>query len=175
MPKKRKSIPVKPVINNREEAEAVLGEIAALKIEANGHKQKIDEATAAAAAIHDAPIAAALAQIDVKTDQLEAWAIANPEAFAGKKTLEMIRGTISFRKGNPSVKQVRGVSVESTLELLDKDGGEYVRTTTEIDKEGILKAYADALLDDEELAAYGLKIVQSEKFHVDPKLETNNA
>jgi len=171
---KRISKSVTPVITSKEEAESVLGEIAKLQIEIDGHLQKINEATNAARIKHEAPIAAATAQLDVKVEHLKAWAKANPAEFGDKRSIEFLHGTIGYRKGNPSVTQIRGHTVDETIETLKADAPHFLRTKEEIDKEAILAADAKKELEDGELADYGLQISQSEKFYVEPKLETVN-
>jgi len=175
MSKNRITKSVKPVITSKEEAEATLGEVAKLQIEINGYVQKINEAINAARIEHEAAIAAASAKLDVKVLHLGTWAKANPSEFGDKRSIEFLHGTIGYRKGNPSVTQLRGHTVDETIETLKIDAPEFIRTKEEIDKEAILAADAKGELEAGELADYGLQISQTEKFYVEPKLEAVTA
>jgi len=124
---------------------------------------------------HEGPVAAAKAELKVKLDHLETWADANPEVFGNKRSLEMMHGTIGWRKGNPSVKQLRGHTVAETIKTLAEKAKQFIRTVLEIDREAILAAHSTDMFKDDTLKTYGLQVTQDETFYIDPKLENQDA
>jgi len=103
-------------------------------------------------------------------EAIEEWATLHPEAFDGKKSLELIAGKIGFRTTPPSVKTLRGVREESAVELVAKSEHSvaYIREVQEIDREAILADVAAKNLTDDQLKAVGLRIVRDETFYIDP-------
>lgn len=94
--------------------------------------------------------------------------------FPDKKSIETPLAVVGFRKGNPSVDRVSSKLTwkEIVQRLLGLAwGADYVRDgDPELDKERLL---ADApKLQPEQLAVVGIKIVQEERFYIEPKPET---
>jgi len=106
---------------------------------------------------------------------LKEWAVANPEEFGGKKSLEFLHGMLVFRTGTLSVVQLRGFTEEDSIEILMENGSEYIRTKEELDREAILRAVSNGEFAADELARCGLKVEQRESFKVEEKLETATA
>lgn len=111
------------------------------------------------------------ADIDAMADvfaDIQSWAILNKEErFSDAKSMQAAGATIGFRKSPPSIKQMRGVKADHSIERLrGLAGDKYVRTIEEINKEALLA-------DQKELGATfftkaGLVVDQDEKFFVDP-------
>ena len=73
------------------------------------------------------------------TKSLEEWAEANPDTFAGRKSLEWTDGTMGFRLGQPTLTKARTVSWETVLESVsDVLGDQFIRITSELDKRAII-------------------------------------
>ncbi|MGQ0738261.1 MAG: host-nuclease inhibitor Gam family protein [Bacteroidota bacterium] len=108
-------------------------------------------------------------QKDGHFEVLQAYAEANPEMFADKKSLEFTHGNIGFRTGNPKLVTRKGFKWPAVFELVKEKLGRYIRKKEEVDKEGLLadrKALGEAKLKE-----VGLEVAQDESFYVDPKLE----
>ena len=118
---------------------------------------------------------AALTQIadDMKplADALEEWAELHPEAFAEKKSLELVAGKIGYRCSPPAVKTLPKVKEESAIRLIEAEEcyrEKYIRMLAELDREAILASYACKEVCDETLKRLGLRVVQTETFYIDP-------
>lgn len=105
--------------------------------------------------------------------ELEAWAEADAPNWGKKKTVATAYGSFGYRVSQPAVILVKKVarSFKAALELVEKRLPTYVRTVSEIDKEAILAADRDAVLDTRELRECGLEVRQVEEFW----LESNAA
>jgi phage host-nuclease inhibitor protein Gam len=102
------------------------------------------------------------------TKSLEEWAEANPDTFAGRKSLEWTDGTIGFRLGQPTLTKARTVSWETVLDKVgDVLGHEFIRITSELDKRAIIDQRD--ILKPEDLDACHIAVVQEERFFVEPK------
>lgn len=111
------------------------------------------------------------AEIKSKTELLERWASANPQAFGERRSIDLPRAVVGFRLSNPSVKPTKGMGIADIVEhLLREPGGDrFVRMAKpELDKPAIL-AEREALSD--LFARCGIKIVQEERFFIEPKSE----
>jgi phage host-nuclease inhibitor protein Gam len=78
---------------------------------------------------------------------------------------------IGFRTGTKSVKQIPGVKVDHSVELLKDGRPDWTRTKTEIDKERILADLAAGVEDENALHPFGLRIDQAETFWVEIRRE----
>jgi phage host-nuclease inhibitor protein Gam len=102
-------------------------------------------------------------------DTLQAYAMENrEEMFSKRKSLEMVHGTFGFRTGTPSIKQMKGFTVASSLNLALTYAPDYVRTKQELDKASLI-INRDQLV--EVLPQIGVYIDQTETFFVEPKKE----
>ena len=105
--------------------------------------------------------------------EVERFCIVNKDAFEKSRSKNFIHGIVGFRSTPPKTALLnRKYKWETVLELLKKlNLVKYVRTKEEIDKDAILASYASKEIDDQKLAAVGLKIDQDEKFFIDIKWE----
>jgi phage host-nuclease inhibitor protein Gam len=112
--------------------------------------------------------------IDYRLALLEAAAVANPEQFEAKKSVEFLSGTIGFRTATPSLKTIAKWTWDRVLTYLrDHKKEEFFETSWRINKEAIL---ADReKLGKKGLAALGVKVAQPESFYAEPKLEKSDA
>jgi phage host-nuclease inhibitor protein Gam len=103
---------------------------------------------------------------DEHFELLQAYAEANPDLFATKKSVDFTHGVIGFRTGQPKLQTRKGFKWPAVFELVKEKLPSFIRKKEEVDKEGIL---ADRATID--LKSIGLEVVQDETFYVNAKLE----
>ena len=115
------------------------------------------------------------ALINATAEDLQAWAVANPEEFGKKKSIELLAGTLGFRTGTPKLALLnRRWTWDLVLAAIEQLGFQFTRIKTEVDKEAILSFVAEA--SDKEavtakvLTPIGVKVTQGESFFIEPKL-----
>lgn len=157
-----------PALTTRDDAEARVHDFA---VAANQRATLVAEMDARILEIKNQfqdQIAAADAQMKAAADDLEAWAIANPAEFAGKKSIEFLDGFLRFRTGTPKLALLnRQWNWDSVTAAVARLLPNFVRNKPEVDKEAIL-GQRDELA--EYLPGVGLKVVQDEGFTVEAKL-----
>ncbi len=92
------------------------------------------------------------------------------ELFSKKKSMETTHGVLGFRTGTPGLKQLKGFTVASSVNLLREFAPEYIRTKEEPAKDKLI-ADRDNEGMAELMAKVGLKVTQDETFFVEPKKE----
>lgn len=92
----------------------------------------------------------------------------NPEIFpAGKKSLALAAGTISFKIGDISVTLKKGTTTEKVIELArGMKLGEIVRVKEEIDKKTVKDLIDEEKITDDILKQLGLVVNQSENLTI---------
>lgn len=103
-------------------------------------------------------------------ERLELYAMQNKDLFTLKRSQEFTHGWLGFRTCPPSVKTIKGFTMESVKNLLKRIAPNYLRVKEEVDKDTLL-ADADKL-GVEKLAEFGLKVSQDEIFEVTTKKES---
>jgi phage host-nuclease inhibitor protein Gam len=157
-------------IATRAEAEQVINEmaeianyVARLNAEMDAHLIRIKEQ-------YSPLVSARQNQLDARAGELEAWAIANPDEFGKKKSIEFLNGTLGFRTGTPKLSPLnRKWTWELITDAVARMLPNFIRNKPEVDKAGII-AQADELA--EFLPSVGLKVTQGETFYVEPKITT---
>lgn len=156
----------------RDEVDQLAGDVAAASIAIDGItaalNKRIDELRAACAE----DLGRLTAERDAKSEQLERWATAHPEEFVRARSIDLTRAVIGFRMGQPTVKRAKGITEADAIEnLLRHEGGDqFVRLgKPALDKEAIIKE-RDGLGD--MFKTCGLRIVQDERFFIEPKKDT---
>ena len=158
-------------ITGREDLENVLGQYATAVIDGDALKAEMEQKIAEIRADYEGRAAEiGRRQEDLFAD-IEAYLLGNPQEIPeGRKSLELLHGTVGFRTGNPTVRLPRGVDEAEVCQDLKGAGlGGYVRTREEVDRAAVLAA------DDptrESLAAHGVKVTQTkDRFFVEVKRE----
>lgn len=158
-------------ITGREDLENVLGQYATAVIDGDALKAEMERKIAEIRADYEGRAAEiGRRQEDLFAD-IEAYVLGNPQEIPeGRKSLELLHGTVGFRTGNPTVRLPRGVDEAALCEELRCSGfPEYVRTREEVNREAVLAA------DDptrESLAAHGVKVTQTkDRFFIEVKRE----
>lgn len=157
----------------REEAEALVGEIAALKNFEAQTKAMMDQRLQEVRQEYEVQLASANNDLVVPLLRIQAWAEANPDLFEKTKSIEMLHGRVGWRIGNPTLKPASGFTWAKVLERLKALGhAVFIRTVDEVDKEAILSARENLL--DGDLRQMGVKVVREESFFVQPKATTTD-
>jgi phage host-nuclease inhibitor protein Gam len=156
------------VVATRAEAEKLLGEIAGDTAALNALKAELDSELTAVRQQFEGRIDHLAKQIEQKSGLLQQWAEGSPEEFAGRKSLDLLHGRVGFRTGNPKLKTLAGWTWERVLGAIREA---FVRVKREVDKEGLIAAYAEGKLGDSDLRSIGVRVVQDEAFFIEPKLE----
>jgi phage host-nuclease inhibitor protein Gam len=154
----------------REAAERVVGEIARLTIQADALRAEMDDRLRTIRGEYEPRLVRLQDEVDRALKVVKFWADENPEAFGGRKSLELIHGTVGWRTGQPTLRTLSGWTWERVKEALAATGMlEWIRTKSEVDREGIIAARASFGADG--LRAIGLRVTQAETFFVEPKRE----
>jgi phage host-nuclease inhibitor protein Gam len=166
-----------PIITTRDEAEALVGEIALVTLNQIRTTAKMDQEITAVRQKYEGNLAAYSEDLKTKTDTLRAWAEACPDQFPkGRKSIQFVQGTIGFRTGTPKLALLSRLwnwdRVHKSLIALGL-AKDYLRTKEEIDKEAIIAAASKNTDKDGAAlacAAFGTKVIQEESFYVEPSI-----
>lgn len=110
---------------------------------------------------------------DKSFEVMQTFAMENKDdLFSKKKSLESAHGVIGFRTGNPKLKNLKGYTWASVINLAKEFLPEYIRTTEELAKDKLL---ADREVPEvaELFPKIGVTVVQEESFYVEPKKESD--
>ena len=171
----KKSIDIKGAIESREDREKARGEFAQARLALEGARLEKEARLKEAREEFEAVEPALKAAVEAPFKQLELWARIHPEAFDGRKSLELVQGTIGFRTGQPRVVLPRGCDEAQLCAELQGDGlGRFVRMVPTLDREELLRcARSDAPEDSawpERLSkGYGIRVSQAERFYAEER------
>jgi phage host-nuclease inhibitor protein Gam len=158
-----------PAIQSREQMERLVAQICELTICRDVATAEMDKRILTIRQEYETTLARYQEDLDAKMTLAQAWAEANPTEFGGKKSLEMVHGTVGFRTGMPRLKLLAGWTWDRVKEtLLQGNFKDYIRTKQEVDKERLL-AERDQIGD--AMGKIGCRVVQDEPFFVEPKRE----
>lgn len=159
-------------INSWEDAEGVLRRLAELRMQ-------VRQATAEYNEREQARRAQLTAEITPKNDQIESlelglreFVLVHRSEFEKTKHRVLTHGIVGFRTDPPSIKQIKGFTVNAVLKLVkaSKWAWRFVRTKEEINKEEVLAALQAKDVTPDDLAPLGLQRVQEEQFYYELKL-----
>jgi phage host-nuclease inhibitor protein Gam len=155
-------------IETREEMELLVEKITRATITRDGLMAEMDEGLTDIRARFEPQITAYGQEIGAAMKQAQQWALAHPEEFGDRKSIEMVHGLVGFRTGTPKLKLLSGWTWEKVLEFISVNQlMDLIRTKKEVDRELIL-ANRDCIKP-ETLKQIGIKVVQDEAFFVEPK------
>jgi phage host-nuclease inhibitor protein Gam len=166
-------------LETRDDAELCLGELALITLNQIRTTAKMDAELAAVRQKYEGYLSQMAEELKKKTDDLHAWADANPDQFPkGRKSIVFTHGTLGFHTGPPKVALLnRAWSWKKVLSKLITLGGEYIRTKEEVDKDSILAHYSGKsngfttrvpALTAADLAERGMRVRQEESFFIEP-------
>jgi phage host-nuclease inhibitor protein Gam len=167
-----------PMITTRDEAEAVMNDLALAVNKQRKIAARRDNAILKINDEYATDLADCETTITAKSDTLRAWAESQPEVFPkGRKSLTLLAGTLGFRTGTPKLAVLsRAWNWDKVLAMLQSlKHSAYIRTKTEVDKDAILGAHSqstDKPATEKGFATFGCKVIQEESFFVDPDLTT---
>lgn len=156
----------------RETAERIVREIAELSLEERELKNELDRSILAAREKCGPRLNQIAETVKEKAALVQAWAESDPEAFGKIKSFRFPAGKVGFRTGTPKLKTLAGWTFARVLDKLKELpwGAAFVRIKEEIDKEGMLNAYASQTLSESEIRSVGTRVVQEESFFIEPDL-----
>jgi phage host-nuclease inhibitor protein Gam len=164
-------------IQTRDEAEAIVNEIAITTINLLRHSNNMDRELEEVRRGYQCGLTQFTETLKEKTELLRAWAEANPTEFPkDKKSIKFVSGTLGFRTGTPKLALLnRKWSWDRVLKAIMSLGmaDQFIRTKEEVDKDAILSSAAQNPDKDGATlacAAFGTKVIQEESFFVDPTL-----
>ena len=158
--------PSVPVVQTREQLEAVLENIAQMRRDHDELWREREKEIAAVREKYQPSLSDTERCLDLETSWAETWARNHPEFFGADRSLTCGQVTISFRAEPPRIERAsrrwNWSRIAATLAETGW-GKRYLRTPpSEVDKEAIA---ADlATLSPVELRNAGLKIIQGERF-----------
>ncbi len=156
----------------REDMEATVRELCLASIRLDETQARMNEELARVRERYEPDLAALSEQHKDLFAQARAWSDAHPEQFASRRSLALVHGTMLYRKGQPALKTLTGVTWEKVTALLKQMMPEYVRTKTEPDKAALLEARRE--IGEENLRTIGLRVDQAERFDIEVNKEAVN-
>lgn len=176
----RKSKTISTTISSREDLERRLGDyaettarIAEVEAQMNLEISKIrEEFEGRVSDLKDAA--------DAVFDDLNAYASLHPEIFsAGRKSIDLMHGTIGFRTGQPRLSMPRGKTDDDLCRsmLALPAVACFIRRINVVDKSAVIGALTSDNPSDSKavLDSIGFRVTQAERFFVDPKYEELDA
>ena len=159
-----------PTIRTRDQLNAVVENIVLLRLEqAELDRAQADE-IAAIREKYRAPLTEVDRYLQMETAWVEAWARQNPGEFTRERIIDCPHARVGYRVMAPRVERAsrRWTWTEAALALAETEWGRrYLRAPEpEVDKEAILADLATLSTDD--LRQAGIKIVQGERFFIEP-------
>lgn len=155
------------VVQTREEAEARMNHLAEFTNTRIAVVAQMDAQILAIKKDHEEHIAQLDGLIKQAGDDLETWALANPELFEKPKSLALLSGTLGFRTGTPKLALLSRWNWKQVTAAVEQLLPNFIRNKPEVDKDAIL-GQRDELA--EFLPSVGLKVTQAEGFFIEPKL-----
>ena len=160
-----------PTITTREEAETVMNDLANIAVNQRKLVNRRDAEVLAINSKYESGLAECALALAEKSETLRAWAEATPDCFPkGRKSLELVSGTIGFRTGTPKLALLsRAWNWDKVLTAVQTYLPAFIRSTPAIDKEALLGQRDEPTLQ-MGLKMCGMKVNQDESFFVEPKL-----
>jgi len=163
--------PAAPVIQNRRQLEVLLENIAQLQRERDELHQQLEDELAAVRLKYRPPLDEMESFLDKERSWAENWARANPGQFGADHVLACSSAIIGFEPAPVRIERAsrRWTWSRIALTLAGLPWGKtYLRIPPpEVDKDALL---ADlAILSPEDLRTAGMKIIQAERFFIEPR------
>lgn len=104
-------------------------------------------------------------------ENVRVWAEARKARdFSKVKSMQLANGIIGFRKGQPYLKPIKGITWEKITNLMRKLYPAFLRVKEEVDREALLSAKDEIGMDG--LKDLGLIVHQEERFFAELKTES---
>lgn len=164
----KKTAAVVPTPRTRAEMEALVGQIARLKIQEAAETVAMDKEIAAIKQQHEDALCAIDDELKPLLAAAETWATSNPDQFGKNKSVSMLHGTIGFRTTTPKLEPLnKKWNWKTITEAVCRYLPAFVRTKPEVDKEAILGQRDELAYI---LPTVGLRVTQTESFFVEPEM-----
>ena len=169
--------PSVPILTTRQQAEDCMNRLARNFADKQVECGKMDVEILAVKEKFSDAIALLDLTIQADAQSLETWATANPQEFPkDRKSLALLAGTVGFRKDTPSLQPLNKTFTWARIlaTITAKKWRRFIRNKPDVDREAIL-ARSGTLEKPTKfqrtiLPLLGLRVVQEEKFFVEPDL-----
>lgn len=167
---------IKPVeIENKEECVELINEISRLELERRKQELELKRQIQKIQDEIGPGIVALQELIEGKVARVSAYLDTHSAVMfkKGTKSGETALADFGFRIGNPTLSTAKKWKWDDVIKALKLDDlmKAYVRTKEEVNKDLIKADYAADKITPEMLAAFGMKITQSESFWIEPKAD----
>jgi len=166
----------KPTIADWSECDRVLGEVRQMDILAKQFEARKDEAVQAAAKAFDNDLACLADERKPKALAIGRFCTKHRKEFGDAKSKQLDNGVVGWRLGNHRCELLNGkLSVKDVLIKLCRAGKKlakrYTRVVIDLWKQHVIDDYKAGKVTDADLADVGLRVTQTERFFIDPKLD----
>jgi phage host-nuclease inhibitor protein Gam len=160
-----------PVVKTRAQMEMLVREITGLRLDEQMLLAGLERELQAARDRYETRLLTLARLLADKTGEAQAWAKANPDAFGGRRSIDLGHGFAGFRTGPPRLRSLAKrpwARVLASLRRL-RWGAAYIRVKEEINKEQIIADFGAGKLAEGDLRRAGAQVVREEIFFVEPK------
>lgn len=114
------------------------------------------------------------AEVEFIKKDIEGYLAINKNDFNNVRTKKLVHGSVGFRFGKPKVLILsKKYNMNSVIELAKKlFKTKYIRTVEELNKEAILADHGEGKINDDKVAAMGLRVDKDESFVIEIDWET---
>jgi len=165
-----------PVIRTREQLHAVVENIVRMRQELREIVRTQEAEIASIREKYRGPLSELDSFLQKESAWVEAWVQANPSELDENRCVECPQATVGFRVAAPRIERAsrKWTWTEAALKLAETTWGRrYLRIPSpEVDKEAILADLVNLPVDD--LRDSGIKIVQGERFFIEPHEPTED-
>ncbi len=173
---KRKTKTISTTIESHDDLERRVGEYAATSAKLSEIEAQMNIKIAEIRKTFEDRISSLSDASEAIFEDIQSFCSLHPETFQnGKKSIDLLHGTIGFRTGMPRLLMPRGRKEEELCaEMLPLPSVEkFVRRTYVVDKSAVIGSLTSDDTDDAKrvLDSLGFKVSQAERFYIDPKFE----
>jgi len=154
-----------PTLNNLEDVNAALLNIAALQLHAEKIENEMNQKILDVKKTYEPRIKELVNKIPEYENQLALYCETNKKEFASSRSKELTYGRIGFRTSKPSLKLINTKKYTwawVTEKFSNLFGTKYVKTDLVLEKNKVLSDFEKGILDKEKLETAGVKVSQSE-------------
>lgn len=165
-------IKLKSIVTTRPEMEALVRDIAGLKLNEKLLLARMDGELQAVRERYQGRMETLARVLAEKTGAACAWAEANPEEFGRRRSVDFRHGVAGFRLGPPRLKTALKWKWDGVLQALRELpwGRAYIRVKEEINKEQLIADAGAGTLSEADLRKAGTRLAREETFYVEPRL-----
>lgn len=165
---------VRSIYSTVAEVDAAMAEMVETEAAVRTNEAAMNEALTAVREEYEEEIEEGRAKLANVEAQVALFCDDHRELFGAKKTLSLTHGEVNYRLSPPKTKTLRKWTWKLVIETLQELGKRFARflsVKVTVDKNALLKAHAAGDMTDEQLAKFGVEVVQEETFAVAPRYE----